>query len=196
MVNKTQKLFLSFDIEADGPSPSRNSMLSIGISGLNENGQEIISYQRNIAPHPNRVVDQRTKIEFWDKNPEIYKFVTSNQVSAEQCMKEIIELYNKLKNQGYKISWIARPAAYDWQWLNSYYHDFGPEDKPWIGFKATCISTALDIYSKINNLSNEAWDQLIVELSQGEKMTHNPLDDARYQARVYYNLMKKFGISM
>ena len=38
------KLYLSFDIEADGPSPCLNNMLSLGICGMTETGEIVYKY--------------------------------------------------------------------------------------------------------------------------------------------------------
>jgi hypothetical protein len=194
--NSSNNLYLSFDIEADGPSPSVNSMVSIGIYGFDGTGNEVVSYQRNIVPPENRIVDIPTKERFWDKNPEALKFVQTNQVSAEKCMSEIAELYKKYKDDNYKIVWVARPSAFDWQWLNCYYNEFGPDDKPNIGFSASCISTAFWIYCRQNNLSKDEQKELWNELKGEEEVTHNPLDDARCQAKIMIELMNRFNITL
>jgi hypothetical protein len=191
----TKQLFLSFDIEADGPNPAQNSMVSIGIWGFTPQGKEVVSYQRNIEPHPTRVADQRTKEEFWDKNPEIKKFVQTNQISAEKCMREIGKLYTDLQGKGYKITWVARPSGYDWGFLNVYFHTFHPDQakKPWIGFSAKCISSVLWGYELANNLSADEKNSLWDELTEKAPFTHNPLDDAKFQGKLLINMMKKMG---
>lgn len=189
-------IYLSFDIEADGPSPSVNSMVSIGIYGFNGVGDEVVSYQRNIKPCSNRIVDIPTKERFWDKNPDALNFVQTDQVSAEECMSEISDLYKGLKEKNYKIVWVARPSAFDWQWLNCYYNEFGPDDKPNIGFSASCISTAFWIYCQQNKLSKEQQKELWKELKGDEDVTHNPLDDARCQGKIMFKLMDKFKIRL
>ena len=189
-------LYLSFDIEADGPSPSVNSMLSIGIWGFDTNGREIATFQRNIKPHPSRTEDLPTKVRFWDKNLKIKEFVSTNQADAEFCMEEIMIFYEGLKDKGYNIKWVARPSAYDWQWLNCYYNEFGPEGKSSIGYSALCISTLLTAFCKLHKVSDDQWDGLWAELTEGEKITHNPLDDARCQGKVMFNLMNKMNIRL
>lgn len=77
-------LYLSFDIEADGSAPSIHNMLSIGIYGFDNNNVNVFNYQRNIAPHASRTPEERCMKEFWEKNPEAWKFVHQNQVTAEQ----------------------------------------------------------------------------------------------------------------
>jgi hypothetical protein len=195
MATKTQKgkAYFSFDIEADGPGSSVNSMLSIGIYAFDRNGKKIDIFQRNIVPPPNRIMDEATKKEFWDKHPKMWKFVQTNQVSAFQCMKDLGEFYLSIKQKGYaSIEWVAFPAAYDWQWLNTYYSEFGSKNKPYIGFKATCASTLFNYYCKLHKIkSKKDRDALWDELKEDQNTTHNSLDDAMCQGRVFFNLITK-----
>ena len=191
-----KNLYLSFDIEADGPAPNVNSMISIGIYGFDGMGKEVVSYQRNIEPHPTRVVDKRTKEEFWDKHPEMYKFIQTKQATAEETMNEIAKLYKSYIDTGYRVNWVAWPSAYDWQWLNCYYHEFGPPDKPYIGFSAKCASTARWIYCKNNPMSDKEYNTMLENFAEGEKATHNPLDDARYQGKISFNLFDKMQVRL
>lgn len=192
----SKNLYLSFDIEADGPAPSVNNMMSIGIWGFNGDGDEVVSYQRNLKDAPGHVLDVPTKERFWDKNPEALAFVQKDQVEPQVCMKEIADMYNKYKEEGYRITWVARPAAYDWQWVNCYYNEFGPLDKPNIGFSCSCISTAYWLYCQQNGLSKQESKALWNELKGDEEVTHNPLDDARCQGKILLGLMKKYGIKL
>lgn len=199
-MSTSKTLYLSFDIEANGPCPSVNSLVSIGIYGFDNNKLKIVEYQRNIIPHPSRVIDEKNKKEFWDVNPGAFAFVQTNQVSAETCMAEIATLYQKMIDLGYDpkkgIKWVARPGGYDWQWLNCYYNEFGPKNKPYIGFKPFCLSTAIDFYTKFMKLNAEEENQLWKDMKGNEKITHNPLDDARCQARMMQVLYQKSGIDL
>jgi hypothetical protein len=183
-------LYLSFDIEADGDAPSVSNMLSLGIYGFDSTGKKVDEFQRNIAPHATKKPDKRCMTEFWAKNPEAWAFVQTDQVTAEECMKQLAEWYTNLATTFSKIKWVARPAAYDWQWLNNYYHEFGPKDKPSIGFKATCISTMWEVYKSLYELTKEKENKVWNHMTKGLKLTHNPLDDAKYQAQLFLNLCK------
>lgn len=189
-------LYLSFDIETDGDAPSVNNMLSIGIYGFDQTGAAVVEYQRNIAPHDTKVSDERCMKEFWNKNPEAWAFVQQDQVSAETCMLQVAELFTSVKAKYKKVRWVARPAAYDWQWLNCYYSEFGPADKPSIGFKARCISTMFDVYKEFNELTKKEEDAVWAEMTKGLALTHNPLDDAKYQAALYIGLCARLRMRL
>ncbi|AYV78094.1 MAG: hypothetical protein Edafosvirus5_12 [Edafosvirus sp.] len=191
-----KKLYASFDIEADGEVPVKNSMLSIGIVFFEPDGKEIKSYQRNLLPLSDRVQDPKCMSEFWSKHPESWKFVTSNQIDAKDFVKELEDILTTL-NKTYDISFVAHPAAYDWQWLKSYYELFKSESAPNLGFSARCASTLFWTYCKQNNIiSKKDLEEFRKTLSAGFTLTHNPEDDAREQGTVFINLCKKMNISL
>lgn len=180
------KIFLSFDIEADGPTPMLNNMTSIGIYAFDENNNHVDSYQRNIKNVEGHITDPATQVEFLDTHPDLVKFLQTDQVTPYECMAELATFLSGLSNK--KIVWLARPGAFDWQWLNGYYHTFGPEDKPKLGFKADCISSMWKACVRCHKIDSEKESKLWKMFTTGEAMTHNPLDDARYQAKLYQGL--------
>ncbi len=193
---KPKIAYLSFDIEADGPSPLHNNMLSIGVWGFNEYGQEIVSWERNLYPNPNKKSDPNTMLDFWSKNLKAWQYVNTNRVTTTTAFTELHKIISELKFN-YTIEWVSWPASYDWQWLNCYYHDF-VESNPgtnWtsIGYKATCMSSVWSFYVKQNNLSKEDENALWQKLSVCEA-DHTAGVDAKAQGLLYYNLLKHIGI--
>jgi hypothetical protein len=110
-------------------------------------------------------------------------------------MRDLTRFYDDLKAKGYSVKWVARPAAYDWQWLNTYYHEFRPAGHKKIGFKAHCISTLMWVYCEQNPDYGD-YDALMKELTEGLEMTHNPLDDARYQSKMAFNLCERLHMRL
>lgn len=196
-----QAVYLSFDIEADGPSPQSNNMLSIGIVGFvkTAHGNNIVAdWQSNILPLDNHKADQKTMDEFWAKVPEMWKFVNTNQVTATDVIKEITNLYKELAYK-YHVVWVAWPGAYDWQWLNYYYqyvNDSLNGELPYIGFQAKCISTMFWVYTNANNINGQAKNDLFTELCEGNVCDHNPNHDAHAQGIAFMNLANKLNITL
>ena len=62
-----EKLFLSFDIESDGPTPMTNNLLSIGIIGITMDEKIIFEYEANIEPLVTHVQDNQCMQTFWLK---------------------------------------------------------------------------------------------------------------------------------
>ena len=193
-------LFLSFDVKADGDSPTVNNMLSIGIVGFDSTGTFTEEFQRNIRPHPSKQPDTRCMREFWENYPEAHAFVQQDMVSAETAMTDLAKWFSPLLTKYKKIRWMKQPTAYKWKLLNEYYTEFGPQDKPNTGFKDTCIWTIFTVsalfhtfvaFAAANRLTQEEEYEAWERMTKGQTVTHNPLDDAKFQAQLYINLFKE-----
>ena len=182
------KVYFSFDIEADGEVPSLSNMLALGIWILDEQGNDIDSWQRNIKETAPRKATSRCIKDFWDKQPEAWKAIHTDQVTPQQAMSDLADLIKKYSE--YQITWLARPAAYDWQWVKGYYEEFAPSDSPAIGFSALCLSSMWGLYQEMNHLGKNDRKELWKKWAGDAKMSHQPVDDAHYQANIFKGLMK------
>lgn len=196
---KGKELFAHFDIEADGPSPACNNMLSIGIVFTDNNGSMVTEFLGDFEVLPGKCEDPLTMQEFWERdanNKEELARIRKNARPVMTVMTELNQFISNLKAK--RITWVARPAAYDWQWLNYYQYYYlhhggigslsgNPNRQV---FKAIDASTMRDIYQVQSNLDNKAIDEQFKKWTDesGFKMTHNALDDARFQAMVYHKL--------
>jgi len=188
--------YLSFDIEADGPSPAHNSMLSLGIAGLTKDKMEVFTWQKNFYARPGKKADPKCMTEFWAVETEAWAFVNTDRVDPIEGFKDLVSKLAGLR-QTHKIEWVAWPSAYDWQWLNCYYQDMIEADPstayPYLGFKATCASTIWKFYMKSTQTSRNQENLLWDKFSEGVKGNHNSLMDARSQGLRFINLMNHAG---
>uniref|UniRef100_A0A6C0E7W5 Uncharacterized protein n=1 Tax=viral metagenome TaxID=1070528 RepID=A0A6C0E7W5_9ZZZZ len=199
MAVEKETLYLSFDVEADGPDPSHNNMLSLGIYGFTKDKTEVFTWQRNFYPRPGKASDPECMINFWSKNQKAWKFVNTNR---EDPIKAFIDLATELTKlvsfHGYQLEWIGFPAAYDWQWLNVYYQDmlmvYPQYEFIKLGYKATCTSSLWTYWAKFNHLTKDQESALWKECSEGLISDHTPLVDAKCQGIIFYNLMKKMNL--
>ena len=65
------QIFVSVDIEADGPIPGYNSMLSFGAAAFDEDGKLISTFTRNLYPIEGGVQNVDT-MEWWSKQPKAW----------------------------------------------------------------------------------------------------------------------------
>lgn len=188
------KRWFSVDIEADGSCPRLSNMRSIGIVVYNDQGDELESWERNLFTVPTFCEEEETMVEFWEKHPGAWKHVNTNQIPPQLAMEELKDLY--LRHGGSAaVEWVAKPAAYDWQWVNSYYCQFKKKDWPSIGFKATCISTIKSTLVNFIGVTDEArWKGMeSIWTTDLPKESHRALDDARYQGAVFFGARKYMG---
>lgn len=189
MPPKKEKVYLSFDIEADGPSPSLNNMIAFGvvlftIDPLNNSRAEVFNQQDYyLKPRPTHKASEHTMKTFWSKHPEVLAKIESQARDPKEVMNEFYTSYMELVKT-VDIEWLAYPAAFDWQWMNAYLYQY--VDNP-IGlpYMATCIDAIETIVKTITGSKHPMIDKMLIE----HPLTHIPSEDSLRQALmfVYYN---------
>jgi hypothetical protein len=185
MSEEKETIFCSFDVEADGPSPFENSMLSLGIVFFKENKTILGMKEWKLYPLKGHKTESDT-MEFWSKFPDAYKHSTSEQVDFVEAFKEFAKEINDYKKK-YTIIPVACPAAYDWQWINYYFSASGISNP--LGYSAFCISTFL---KSINPTKSIMYDEKFNETFKDPNYphTHKPLEDALEEGMKFLNALK------
>lgn len=183
-----KKAYLSFDIEADGQSVLTNSMLSLGIVLVTNNGKVLDELEVHIDRREGADEDPDT-MKWWATQPDAWQYCHTNTISPVDAMLQVAEFYKKW-NTIYKLKWVAMPAAWDWMFLKGYFCAFGPADVD-IGFKATCLSSIKDVVIQVKGWSRADYDSKVDEWTKDcEKHSHKAVEDARYQGLIFVNLLK------
>ncbi len=84
--------YISVDIEADGPIPGDNSMLSIGAAAFEESGEPVGTipiFSINLAPLPKAVQDVDT-MKFWLRNAAAWNASRENTVLPYTAMLRLV----------------------------------------------------------------------------------------------------------
>lgn len=193
-------VYVSVDVEAEGTSPCTSSCTMIGAVVVKDmeitpemalTDWVIVRKQWCLKRIAGRPMEERCKTEFWDKHPELLDYINKNARDPIIVMEDFANWYADLLSK-YKCIFIARPASYDWQWINCLYDEFAPKIKPSLPFSIVCISSILKVFDWLNI----DWDTVIKPLIDHQvlKVTHYADDDALYQAymflRVKYWLTK------
>lgn len=194
-----EKIFISFDIEADGPSPAINNCLQIGLVACryveqpdpqNRGVWVVDSLDLCLQPQARKEPDEATMREFWSRFPAVLDKIVANAKPAAEQMRTLSEWLTGLESKYEIEKWVAKPAAYDWQWLNSVYptYTFANTNTYKLPFKAECISSIMSVLKMIGALDDALW-----EYNNGKKHlphTHNAVDDATEQAYLYLTLLE------
>jgi hypothetical protein len=118
-------LFLSIDIEADGPAPGLASMLNLGVVGIEAIGGNVVfEYEANLKPIPDARYNLKTN-EFWNRpeNLNALVYICDQPRLPADVMKELAAGITELQAK-YQIETIGYPIAFDWQWINWYFIAF------------------------------------------------------------------------
>jgi hypothetical protein len=183
--------FCSFDVETDGDNPMMYSMRSIGLA-LYEGRDHTLVDQLYITISPQEdqegvpfAPDPHTMREFWDKHPEQWRDVNTSTVSPQEAMASLAQWLHR-HYETFLVKFVARPANFDWMWLKCYYEKYGPPKKPKIGYFCHDLSALMRAYQKCHGVQDKK--KFMNQLSREAPYTHNALDDAVCQGRMYMSL--------
>ncbi len=79
-------VFISIDIECDGPIPGPHSMISLGAAAFDNDGRIIGTFEANLKALVGANPHETTMKDFWAKHPEAWKRSTENPVDPEKVM--------------------------------------------------------------------------------------------------------------
>lgn len=129
--------------------------------------------------------------EFWAPRPKLREYIDVNAVPLTSFLAQFHEFHMSMKEKYGHVEYIAKPAAYDWQWLTNLYLGHFPNADPKFPFKAHCISTQWATVSEI--LFEDHVERLNAEIDKSplKPDTHHALDDAIYQAFTFLMLKKE-----
>jgi DNA polymerase III epsilon subunit-like protein len=184
--NTQPEIYVSLDIESNGPNPGMNSMLSLGAAAFLRNDLECKStFSINFQPLANSSADPKT-MEFWSKNQAAYDATRENQIHPMQA----IPMFNAWAKQTAK-QFNARPVAvcypvsFDWMFVSYYMARYTIEP-----FTHACIDLKSIAFAKLGKAykgsGKKAWPK---EWQVEGKHTHVAVDDAIEQGQQFIKVM-------
>jgi hypothetical protein len=181
------KLYASFDVESDGGNASQNSMLSLGICFILGDGKIIDEVEYHMFARKDRTYEPRCMSEFWMRPEQklAWEHVHQGRISPQEAIMDLAQRLAFLQ-QSYTVEWIAYPSCFDWMFVKSYYDEYGPENRPELGYYCT------DIGSEMRSIAR-AMNKSAAEVTNYFK-PHNPqphlaLSDARTQGKMFVNFV-------
>jgi hypothetical protein len=181
------EVYVSTDIEADGPIPGIYSMLSFASVAFNEDGEEIGTFTRNLATLPDARQDPDT-MEWWKTQPEAWEACRKDQVSPTLAMFDYVKWVEGLPG---KPVFVAYPAGFDFLFVYWYLMRFGGKSP--FSFSALDIKTfamarlGCGYRQATKRNMPKAW-------FEGQpKHTHVALDDARGQGMLFLAMLRDKG---
>lgn len=119
-------IYVSVDIEADGPIPGVNSMLSLGAAAFDPDiaiynsskpGEPLIgTFSENLKQLTHGVRDKKT-MEWWAERPEAWKAATTNMRWPADVMKSFVRWLKELDGQPV---FVGYPAGFDFTFVYWY----------------------------------------------------------------------------
>lgn len=192
------ELYISLDIETDGPAPGVNSMLALGAVAIKpeEGGEwsEVGEWYKKFQtiprswPHPDTM-------RWWESQPEAWKEVMKDREAPDVAIADFIGWLEGEFGK-YKLIAIGWPIAFDFAFVNYYCHAYIGRNP--LGF------AGLDIRSYINGLMHQveyygldeaALRQVAGDIDREGLRPHVAVDDAIEQGRLFMSV-RRYVIKM
>lgn len=179
------EVYVSTDIETDGPIPGPNSMLSFGSAAFKPGKGLIGTFTRNLIELPGAEMHPATKSEFWDKNPDAWAACRMDPKDPSASMKEYVEWVNQLPG---KPVFVGYPATFDFMFVYHYLIKF-------VGSSPFSFS-ALDIKSYASAVLKLPFRETTKRNMPSRwfpksRHTHVALDDAIEQGALFMNILQE-----
>ncbi|MGC8641783.1 MAG: exonuclease [Isosphaeraceae bacterium] len=184
------EIYVSTDVEADGPIPGPNSMLSFASAALRADKTLVGTFEANLVTLPGAQGAPRT-MDWWRGQPEAWAACRANHREPAEVMPEYVRWLKTLPG---KPVFVGYPAAYDFLFVYWYLIRFAGE--------SPFSHSALDIKSyAMALLGTEYRASVKRNMPRGWfdnlPHTHVALDDAKGQGALFCNMLaerqRRFG---
>ena len=110
------EVFVSVDIEADGPIPGPHSLLSIGAVAMTLEVGVIDRFSVNLQTLPDAAPDPDTA-RWWAQFPEAWAATRADPQPIEPAIKAFSDWLKRLPGEPRFVGW---PASWDFMWIYWY----------------------------------------------------------------------------
>ena len=176
------ELYISTDIEADGPIPGSHSMLTLASAAYMADKTLIDTFTVNLEELPEAKPHTETK-EWWLQHPEAWAICRQNCQPPKEAMQSY---FDWLKNLPGKPVFVGYPAAYDFMFVYWYLIKFvgsSPFSHSALDIKTLAMVKLGTTYRETSKrrMPPEWFDNL--------SHTHVALDDAIEQGALFCNIL-------
>lgn len=183
-------LYISFDVEADGPYPGRYSMLSVGlcVAGYRRDGtyrpvdpreQTLYVELRPITEH---YLSEAMAVNGLDRQ-RLARTAATPEAAMAQIRAWVVDV-----SRGRQPVLVAYPATFDWPFLSYYFGEFCDEGPPLSFTRVLDLRTMIVTKSGVDAYCPTVEALPPDVLGQGPH-THHALDDAIQQAELFSRVM-------
>ena len=179
-----EEVYVSTDVESDGPIPGPNSMLSFASVAFRQ-GKEIGTFQANLQLLPGAVGDPKT-MEWWKTQPEAWAETRHNIEPPETAMKRYVAWTSGLPGRPVCVCY---PTGYDFTFLYWYLIRFTGGSP--FSFSALDIKTYAMAILRCGYRSSTKKHMPQHWFPKGHPHTHRAMDDAREQGLLFLNMQQE-----
>ncbi len=176
------EIYISTDIESDGPIPGPNSMLSFASAAFTADKKLVGTFSANLETLPGAVGDQKT-MEWWKTQPEAWEACRKDLRDPAEAMPAYVKWIKSLPG---KPVFVAYPAGFDFMFVYWYLIRFAgesPFSHSALDMKTFAMALLGTEYrdSTKRNMPKRWFDET--------PHTHVALDDAIGQGALFCNML-------
>jgi hypothetical protein len=180
----SREVYVSTDVEADGPIPGPHSMLSFGSVAFDEEGIEVASFTANLETLPGARGHPDT-MRWWQTQPAAWQACRKDPRAPDVVMPAYAAWLDALPGRPVFVSY---PAAFDYLFVHWYLHRFAG--------RSPFSHSALDVKTlAMSMLGGRYCDATKRHMPRRwfPEMTHShvALDDAREQGLLFVNMRRE-----
>lgn len=174
-------MYVSIDIEADGPIPGDYSMLSIGAVVVEPTLTK--TFYREMSPITNNYNPESVKYCGFTRDQTLG---FDNPLHVMHDFRRWINKMSETHNGNKKPMFIADNAGFDWLFVCWYFHHFLGENP--FGYSCTSLTS---LYKGIQKDTSKSFKHL-----RKTKHSHNALDDATGNAEAILTIIDKYDLKI
>lgn len=177
------EIYVSTDVESDGPIPGPHSMLSFGSAAYLADKTLVDTFEANLETLPGAIGEPDT-MKWWSTQPEAWKACRENPRDPAQVMPEYVKW---LKGLPGKPVFVGYPAGYDFTFVYWYLRKFAGESP--FSFSALDVKSyamavlGTDFRQTTKRRMPKKWFDKLPH-------THRALDDAIEQGAMFCNILR------
>ncbi len=176
------EIYVSTDVETDGPIPGPHSMLSFGSAAYLADKTLVSTFSANLATLPEATGHPHT-MAWWKTQPAAWEASRRNLRQPEEAIKEYVKWLKALP--GVPV-FVGYPAVFDFMFIHWYLIRFAGESPfSFVGLDIKTFAWAMlktDFRKTLKTTMPGRWfDDL--------PHTHEALDDAKEQGALFCNML-------
>jgi hypothetical protein len=184
-------LYISADVETDGPIPGPYSMLSFGLAVVGSyDGHRFDrrppggeTFYRELRPISERFQEEALAVNGLDRSE-----LVERGMAPEQAMEEAAQWVGQQAGE-HKAVLVAYPVAFDWSFLYWYFERYAASGSPF-GF-SSCLDIRTLYQAAAGTVHAESGQSAMpASLLPASPHTHNALDDAIEQGELFANVFE------
>ncbi len=181
MINQSE-IYVSTDIEVDGPIPGPHSMLSFGSAAMTSRGEVLSGFSANLQALP-EAKGHPSNMTWWEQHPDAWAACRSDLQEPEKAMKDYVHWLKKLPG---KPIFVGYPAVFDFMFIYWYLIKFVGES-PFEHSAIDIRTYSMAILKRPYHLSGKV--NMPERWLEEEGLNHVAIEDAIQQGRIFCRML-------